>query len=187
MDSITYPGSASEGVDALATQHVIPAYTSLQKAKEEVDRLRPPTPDEIDEYLNQSQDPFVLQCFLELRELTKKVNEIEADLNEFALKELHSPGNDSDRAKARQQFNTAKKKTADALDGLCHVATHEGQLDVVDWAEVLRSSLPSLKSPTKNSNTEMRAWLQENFPEAGIKTRGKIPDKWAQKWYERNT
>lgn len=183
-----FPQTSHMLMNALFVQQIRPLFNDTENAKAEVERHRPPTRDDIETFLAKSDDPYVTDRLRQIGQMEREAGLIREKLVEFAKEQLHSPANEDERKAARQKFNHLKKKLIASLHSLGHVAASENEQSVVEWVEIALGKVPKLSTSTVASHDlkAMRQWLQENHPEANIKSRGTIPLEWKQVYYSRN-
>lgn len=183
---LEFPHTDHMLLNALWRQQIKPLFGDVLEAKVIVDRHRQPTKDEIETYIAKSDDPHIVKGLKQLGQMEREIALIRDNLDAIAREALHSPANEDERKAARQKFNRLKNSLVASLHSLGHVAASEGEQDVVDWVNTALENVPRLStSPSGESLREMRKWLRAHHPEANIKSRGTIPLKWKQVYYNR--
>lgn len=182
-----FPETSSELLPILWRQQVHPLLGELFAQKNIVDSHRPPTQDDIETWIAKSDDPHVLKQLARIEEMEGEIATIKLRLSELATEALHSPANDDERKAARSKFNQLKNRLTASLHSLAHIAAEESEPQVVEWVESALTQIPKLNTTSNNHDLKrMREWLQENHPEANIKSRGTIPLRWKQVYYNRS-
>lgn len=181
-----FPKTDHTLINALWEQQVSKLFQELLQAKRTVDSHRPPTKTDIETFLAKSGDFFVVSRLNEIKEYERRIDELRSELSAFATDALHSPANEDERKAARTHFNQIKNKLTASLNSLAHIASHDGEHDIVTWVESALTQIPKLNTTSNNHDLKaMREWLQKHHPEAGIKSRGTIPLEWQRKYYSR--
>lgn len=187
MDVHNFPQSDSILVNALYQQKIKRRIEELDAQKRLVDSHRPPTQDDINRFILTTDDPEVTEVRQTVLSLKEQLAQYESWLDEYVRAALHSPANDDERQAARTKFNALKKQLSDSLHSLGVVAADEEEPEVVKWVTQFQENLPAINTKANTTNLKaMRKWLQENHPEAGIKSRGTIPLEWQEKYYAAN-
>lgn len=187
MNIWLFPETDSELLSVLWQQQIHPLFGEVFAQKQIVDSHRPPTNDDIETWIAKSDDSDVLKKLSYISQLEGEIATIRCALNERAIEALHSPANDDERKAARSKFNQQKNRLTASLHSLAHIAAEESQTSVVKWVETALTQVPKLNTTSNNHDLKrMREWLQENHPEAEIKSRGTIPLKWKQVYYNRS-
>lgn len=187
MNIWLFPETEAELLTVLWKQQIHPLFGEVFAQKKIVDSHRPPTQDDIETWIAKSDDPYVLKNLSYISKYESEIASIKCKLNELAIEALHSPANDDERKAARTKFNQLKNRLTASLHSLAHIAAEESQPHVVEWVETALTQVPKLNTTSNNHDLKrMREWLQENHPEAEIKSRGTIPLKWKKVYYNRS-
>lgn len=179
------PSTKSELIKVLWETNIKPLFHEVTNRKGIVDSHRPPTQDDIETYLAKSDNPRIVEAMSRYYRLEGELATYRHHLNELALEELHSPANDDEKKAARSSFNATRNKLIASLHSLGNIAATEDTC-IVEWVQSALTQVPKLNTISNNHDLKaMREWLQENHPEANIKSRGTIPLKWKQVYYGR--
>lgn len=187
MNIWLFPETDNALLKALWEQQVHSLLGELFAQKKVVDSHRPPTQDDLETWIAKSDKDFIRDAIKDIQLYQGYID----DLREWMLNEakdaLYSPTNDDERKAARTKFNQLKNRLTAGLHSMAHVAAQENQPDIVEWVESAMSQIPKLNTTSNNHDLKaMRTWLQENHPEANIKSRGTIPLEWKQVYYNRS-
>lgn len=187
MEVQPFPEVENELFGALWRQQIQPLFNKVNEAKTVVDSHRPPTQDELETWIAKSNEPAIDTILHEIGNLERQITNLREELNGWALAELHSPANEDEKKAARQTFNRLKNQLVNSLHSLAHIAASESEQKIVDWVDTALTQVPKLNTTSNNHDLkEMRQWLQTHHPEADIKSRGTIPLKWKQVYYNRS-
>lgn len=186
MNVWLFPETDNVTLNTLWAQQIHPLFADVFRQKEVVDSHRPPTQDDIETFLAKSDDPRIIKAMARLAQMESEVATQRHALNEMALEELHSPANADEKKAARTAFNQLKNRLITGLHSLGHVAAHDGEQAVVEWIETALTQIPKLNTTSNNHDLKaMREWLKARYPDE-IKSRGTIPLKYKQIYYNRS-
>lgn len=158
-------------------------FITTQKAKEVIDSHREPTKDDLENWIAQSKDDGVKLLLEDIEYFEEEIAATYSKLTDLATEALQSSANGDERKAARSSYNAHKNKLVMGLHAFANIAAREGRHDLVMWVDKALAEVPKPLTARDNDSKAMREWLQENHPEANIKSRGTIPLKWKSVYY----